>query len=67
MARNEKKTTTTNGNHGGAEGAYSVPMTREEHAKRVPFPDDIDMALDEQGLFDLNKAREHQNALLRLE
>lgn len=66
MARNKGKKA-TNENHGGAERECSVPMTREEHAKRVPFPDDIDMTLDEQGLFDLNKAREHQNALLRME
>lgn len=66
MARNKGKKA-TNENHGGTEGVYSAPMTREEHAKCVPFPDDIDMSLDEQGLFDLNKAREHQNALLRME
>lgn len=66
MARNKGKKA-TNGKHGRTERTCSAPMTREEHAERVPFPDDIDMALDEQGLFDLNKAREHQNALLRME
>lgn len=66
MARNKGKKA-TNENHGGTKEACSAPMTREEHAKRVPFPDDIDMVLDEQGLFDLNKAREHQNVLLRME